>query len=407
MERSHPEVSGGTYREIALAFLKLGTTAYGGPAIIGIMQAELQEKRQWITKERFIEGLSLVNMLPGAAATQLGIFLGYARGGWWGGLLAGLCFVLPAFVIMLALTLGYAAYGATPLMKGALYGLGPVVMAIFLVAVYRLGKTAAATTPQLIIAMAVVLVSAFSPLGIVPILGLAGGIGVLLFHSRKLGVMVLVVFTALIAAAYFAPWSPMGLVPTAGNASNLGQAPGLFDIGSFFLMVGAFSFGGGLTLIAFIQEQVVNQYQWLTHREFIDGLALGQFTPGPILMVSAYVGYKLAGVAGAAVAAAAIFLPAFILMLSILPAFERARRLLWTKAAMKGIGPAVIGVLAVSLFQMTPHALPDPVAIGIFVGTVAAMLAWRVGAIKLMVLGALLGVLRDRLLSLAGIRAAL
>ncbi len=407
MERSHPEVSGGTYREIALAFLKLATTAYGGPAIIGIMQAELQEKRQWVSKERFIEGLSLVNMLPGAAATQLGIFLGYARGGWWGGLLAGLCFVLPAFVIMLALTLGYAAYGATPLMKGALYGLGPVVMAIFLVAVYRLGKTAAATIPQLIIAIAAALVSVFSPLGIVLTLGLAGGIGVLLFHSRKLGVMVLVVFTALIAAAYFAPWSSMGLVPTAGKAINLGQAPGLFDIGSFFLMVGAFSFGGGLTLIAFIQEQVVNQYQWLTHREFIDGLALGQFTPGPILMVSAYVGYKLAGVAGAAVAAAAIFLPAFILMLSILPAFERARRLLWTKAAMKGIGPAVIGVLAVSLVQMTPHALPDPVAIGIFIGTVAAMLAWRVGAIKLMVLGALLGVLRDRLLSLAGIRAAL
>ncbi len=407
MERSHPEVSGGTYREIALAFLKIGVTAYGGPAIIGIMQAELQEKRQWVSKERFIEGLSLVNMLPGAAATQLGIFLGYARGGWWGGLLAGLCFVLPAFVIMLALTLGYAAYGATPLMKGALYGLGPIVMAIFFVAVYRLGKTAAATIPQLIIAMAAALISAFSPLGIVPILALAGGVGVLLFHSRRLGVMVFVFIAALIAAAYVAPWSPMGLVPTAGNASNLGQAPGLSDIGSFFLMVGGFSFGGGLTLIAFIQEQVVNQYQWLTQREFIDGLALGQFTPGPILMVSAYVGYKLAGVAGAAVAAAAIFLPAFIIMLSILPAFERARRLLWTKAAMKGIGPAVIGVLAVSLFQMTPHALPDPLAIGIFGATVAAMLAWRVGAIKLMVLGALLGVLRDRLLSFAWIRAAL
>ena len=397
----------GKWREIASAFLKLGLTAYGGPAIIGIMQAELQEKRQWITKERFIEGLSLVNMLPGAAATQLGIFLGYARGGWWGGLLAGLCFVLPAFVIMLALTLGYAAYGATPLLKGALYGLGPVVMAIFLVAVYRLAKTAAATTPQLIIAVAAAVVSAFTPLGIVQILGLAGGIGVLLFHSRKLGASIIVVITALIAAAYFAPWSPLGLVPNAVNAGNSGPAPGLFDIGTFFLMVGAFSFGGGLTLIAFIQDQVVNQYQWLTNREFIDGLALGQFTPGPILMVSAYVGYKLAGIAGAGVAAAAIFLPAFVLMLSILPAFERARRLLWTRAAMKGIGPAVIGVLAVSLVRMTPHALPDPVAIGLFLGTVAAMLAWRVGAVKLVVLGAFLGILRDRLLSLSGIKAAL
>ncbi len=401
------EESRGNKREIVAAFLKLGVTAYGGPAIIGIMQAELQEKRQWVTKERFIEGLSLVNMLPGAAATQLGIFLGYARGGWWGGMLAGLCFVLPAFVIMLALTVGYAAFGATPLMKGALYGLGPVVIAVFLVAVYRLGRTAAATTPQLIIAMAAALVAAFSPLGIVPILALAGGIGVLLFGSRKLGAMVLVVFAALIAAAHLASWSPMGFVPTGGNAGNVGQAPGLLDIGSFFLMVGVFSFGGGLTLIAFIQDQVVNQYQWLTHREFIDGLALGQFTPGPILMVSAYVGYKLAGIPGAAVAAAAIFLPAFVLMLSILPAFERARKLVWTRAAMKGIAPAVIGVLAVSLYKMAPHALPDPMAIAIFVGTVAAMLAWRVGAIKLIVLGALLGVLRDRLSSLAGIRGAL
>lgn len=392
------------WKEIAFAFLKLGATAYGGPAIIGIMQAELQEKRQWVSKERFIEGLSLVNMLPGAAATQLGIFLGYSRGGWLGGLLAGLCFVLPAFAIMLALTLTYAAFGATPLMHGALYGLGPVVMGIFVVAVYRLGKTAAATIPQLIIATAAALVSAFSPLGIVPILGLAGGIGVLLFHARKLGVLVLVVLSALIAATYFAPWSPTALVPSAGDAGNLGQTPGLFDIGSFFLMVGAFSFGGGLTLIAFIQEQVVNQYQWLTHREFIDGLALGQFTPGPILMVSAYVGYKLAGVAGAVVAAVAIFLPAFVLMLSILPAFERARKLLWTKAAMKGVAPAVIGVLAVSLLQMAPHALPDPIAAGLFVGTVAAMLAWKIGPIKLVVLGAALGVLRERLLSLPGVR---
>ena len=394
-------------KEIALAFLKLGATAYGGPAIIGIMQAELQEKRQWVSKERFIEGLSLVNMLPGAAATQLGIFLGYSRGGWLGGLLAGLCFVLPAFIIMLALTLTYAAYGATPLMNGALYGLGPVVMGIFLVAVYRLGRTAAATIPQLVIAMAAALAAAFSPLGIVPILALAGGIGVVLYHSRKLGAVVLCVLLAFAAMLYFAPWSGFALVSDVGNARGSGQAPSLLDIGSFFLTVGAFSFGGGLTLIAFIQEQVVNQYQWLTHREFIDGLALGQFTPGPILMVSAYVGYKLAGIAGAAVAATAIFLPAFVLMLSILPVFERARKLLWTKAAMKGIGPAVIGVLAVSLLQMAPHALPDPIAAGLFVGTVVAMLAWRVGAIKLMVLGAVLGVVRERLLSLPGIRGAL
>jgi chromate transporter len=178
------------------------------------------------------------------------------------------------------------------------------------------------------------------------------------------------------------------------------------DIAAFFFKVGALTFGGGLTMIAFIQEQVVNQFHWLTPQEFIDGLALGQFTPGPILMVAAYVGYKVAGVTGAIVGAAAIFLPSFILMLSILPVFDRVRKLVWTKAAMKGIGPAVIGSLTVSLMQLAPHALPDLFAVVILAATIVALLVWRVGAVKLMVAGSILGVLRSRLLSL-GAKAAL
>jgi chromate transporter len=176
-------------------------------------------------------------------------------------------------------------------------------------------------------------------------------------------------------------------------------------LGTFFLKVGTLIFGGGLTMVAFIQEQVVNQFHWLTPQEFIDGLALGQFTPGPILMVAAYVGYKVAGMAGAVVAAAAIFLPSFILVLSLLPMFERVRTLVWTKAAMKGVGPAVIGVLAVSLVQMAPHALPDPFAVAMLMGTLIVLLSWRISAIKLMMAGAVLGVLRSRLLSLPGVRA--
>src|SRR5918992_1143237 len=115
-----------TWKEIAIGFLKVGATAYGGPAIMGVMQAEFQERRQWITKPAFAEGLALVNMLPGATATQLGIYLGHVRGGWWGGLLAGLCFALPGFVVMLALTVAYASLGVSPILRGALYGLGPV-----------------------------------------------------------------------------------------------------------------------------------------------------------------------------------------------------------------------------------------------------------------------------------------
>lgn len=393
------------WKEIASSFLKLGVTAYGGPAIMGIMQAELLEKRQWISKERFVEGLSLVNMLPGAGATQLGIFLGYARGGWWGGLLAGLCFVLPAFTIMLALTMGYAALGATPVMRGALYGLGPVVLGIFLVAVYRLGKSAVGATPQAIIAVAAAAASILSPIGIAAILLLAGGVGLFLFHSRKAGAIVLLFLAIGLSILRFAFWSPAVSGPAAAQGAPHGA--GVTDAGVFFFKVGALTFGGGLTMIAFIQEQVVNQFHWLTPQEFIHGLALGQFTPGPILMVAAYVGYKVAGFAGAAVCAAAIFLPSFILMLTLLPLFDRVRKLVWTKAALKGIGPAVIGVLAISLFKMAPHALPDPFAIAILVATVLALLVWRIGAVKLMISGSVLGVLRDRLLSVPGARAAL
>jgi len=162
-----------------------------------------------------------------------------------------------------------------------------------------------------------------------------------------------------------------------------------------------------LTIIALIQEQAVDQYHWLTHQEFIDGLALGQFTPGPMIIVAAYVGYKLAGLGGAAIAAAAIFLPSFVITLPILPIFERVRKLVWTTAAMKGIGPAVMAILAVKLVQMAPHALPDRFAIVILIATVIALLAYRIGAVKLMIAGSVFGVLRSRFFSLPGIKVAL
>src|SRR5882672_7007435 len=193
-----------SWKDIGSQFLKIGATAYGGPAIMGIMQAELQEKRQWITKERFMEGLSLVNMLPGATAAQLSIFLGYARGGWWGGLIGGPCFVVPGFFVLLVLTMGYAALGVTPILRGALYGLGPVVLGIYLVAVYRLGKAAMNTRSQVLIAIAAAVATLASPLGVAGILPLAGGVGLWLFHSRKLGVTVLVSLAACLAVVHIA-----------------------------------------------------------------------------------------------------------------------------------------------------------------------------------------------------------
>ena len=382
------------WKELAAVFLKIGAMSYGGPAIMGIMQAEIQEKRGWLSKERFLEGLALVNMLPGAAATQLGIFIGYQRAGWWGGVLAGLCFILPAFVIMLALTLLYSAFGALPVMRDAFYGLGPVVLGIFVVAVYRLGRTALKGMSQIAIGIAAAVLVAFTPIGIVGTFILTGCIGVTLYRSRAWGLRAALVATLLIAAYHWAGTALTAQELSAGNIDlDPALAPGLWDIGRFFFKVGAFTFGGGITTLAFMQDQVVNQLHWLTQQEFLDGLALGQLTPGPLLMLAAYVGYKLSGMAGAVVGGIAIFLPAFILMLSILPVLNRIRELIWIKAAMRAIGAAVIGIISVSLIQMAPHAAPDAFTIMLMILTVAGMLIWSLAPLPLMLGGALIGVI--------------
>jgi len=395
------------WKEIVSGFLKLGATAYGGPAIYGILQAELQEKRQWVSKERFVEGVSLANLIPGATMTQLCMFLGYASGGFWGGLFAGLCFVLPAFGIMLTLTLTYAHLGATPIMRGGLYGLGPVVVGIFVVAVYRLSRSEVSTFPQIIIALAAAAAVGLSPVGVVPTLALAAGAGILIFHSLRTGALILAVMTAFLIGASFGPWVPMSLFAPAAQATTSGHPADLAEIGAFFSKIGALTFGGGLTILALIQEQAVDQYHWLTHQEFIDGLALGQFTPGPMIIVAAYVGYKVSGLGGAAIAAAAIFLPSFVITLPILPIYDRVRKLVWTTAAMKGIGPAVMGILAVKLGQMAPHALPDFAAVAILIATIIILVTSRIGAVKIMIAGSVFGVVRSRFFSLPGIKVAL
>jgi chromate transporter len=372
---------------LARAFLKLGAMSYGGPAIMGIMQTDLQEKRGWVSKEKFLEGLALVNMLPGPGATQLGIFVGYELAGWLGGVVAGLCFILPAFFIMLALALLYSSYGAMPELRGAFYGLGPVVLGIFVVAVYRLGRNALKGAVQVLLALAAAAAVAWSPLGIATILLLAGCAGVALYHSKRQGLIAAAVILALIAAYR----ATTGLHEAVTNAAAAPLALGLWDIGAFFFKVGALTFGGGLTMLVFVQDQVVNQLHWLTPQEFLDGLALGQLTPGPILMLAAYVGYKVSGLAGATVGGIAIFLPSFILMLSVMPVLARLRHLLWIKAAMRGISAAAIGAIGVSLLQMAPHAAPDAFAVFLLVLTVAAMLAWRTGPLPLMLGGACIG----------------
>lgn len=382
--------------EVAATFLKLGAVGFGGPALWGLLQTELQERRAWLTKERFLEGLGLVQTLPGAPVVQMCIFAGYHRAGWWGGVLAGLAFIAPAFAIILALSALYSTYGALPFVRNAFYGLGPVVLGIFIVAVYRLGRNAIKDLPSVIIALTAAATLAWSPVGVAGTLLLAGCVGVALYHSRRIGLLAALAVMALLAAERFVESMLIGFATSADPAQ---VSRGLWDVGAFFLKVGAVTFGGGISILAFVQDQVVNQFQWITPTEFLDGLAIGQITPGPVIMVAAYVGYKVAGIAGAAVATFAIFLPSFILMLSILPVLERVRHLAWIKAAMRGISPAVIGTIAVAIFQLAPHAAPDAFTAAALVLTVPALLAWRLPVLPTLAAGALAGILaRSKLL---------
>jgi chromate transporter len=381
--------------DLARVFLKIGVMSYGGPAIMGIMQTEIQEKRQWIGKEKFVEGLALVNMLPGPGATQLAIFIGHAKAGLAGGIVAGICFIIPAFVIMLALASAYLAFGALPSMRNAFYGIGPVVIGIFAVAVYRLARGTIKERSQIAIAVAAAAVMLWSPFGLATTLLAAGCAGIALFYSWRVGLMAFLVLVVAVGALYLAGgFSPIPAIEVSdAQRQTAAGLPNLWEVGVFFLKVGAFTFGGGLSMLAFIEEQVVNHFGWLTPQEFVDGLALGQLTPGPILMLAAFIGFKLFGILGAMVAAGAIFLPSFLMILSILPLLRQMKDLQWLKAFMRGVAPAVIGALAVSLVQLAPHAAPDVFTWCLLALTIALMLFYKIGALPLMAGGAAIGLL--------------
>jgi chromate transporter len=386
--------------EVLGTFLKVGVLNYGG-ASVGLIQAEVQEKRGWVSKAQFLEGLALVNTLPGPSGIQIGIFVGYARAGWWGGVLAGLGFILPGFCLLLALTLLYHHYGALPRIRHVFYGLNPVVVGIFAMSVYRLGQAAVRQWTHVVLTVASALAIGFTPLGIVPTLLLAGATGVTLYGSRTWGMVAGLVILGLYGVVH---WGSAWWTIPAVMGSGIGHpehtlSPSLWETGLFFLKVGAFTFGGGVTILAFIQEQVVHHLHWLTPQQFLDGLALGQLTPGPTLILAAFVGYAVGTFWGAVVAVAAVYLPSFLLMLSVLPVLERLTRLIWMQAALQGISPAVIGMTAVAVLRMLPAATPDPLTVAVAVGTVVAMGLWHLSPLPLITGGAALGiVLRARVL---------
>ena len=334
-------------RELAGLFLKLGLTAFGGPAAhISLMENEVVRRRQWLTHEEFLDLIGMVNLLPGPNSTELAIFIGYRRAAWRGLILGGVCFILPAALLVSAMAWAYVRYGRLPAVEGLFYGIKPVIIAVVVQALWKLGPVALKNRwLALVGAVAVTL----SVVGVNPLVVLLGA-GLGLAASQIRGGR---------AAGFFAP-APMAraglpLLAVAGVVTP-------FKLGTlfwFFLKVGAVLFGSGYLLLAFLRADLVGHWHWLTENQLLDAVAVGQFTPGPVFTTATFIGYILGGPTAALAATVGIFLPSFLLVAVSGPLIPRLRSSRVMGAFMDGVNVASLALMAVVTWQLGRAALVD------------------------------------------------
>jgi chromate transporter len=298
--------------EVALLFLRLGFTAFGGPAAhVAIMEREIVQRRRWLSSERFLDLFGAANLIPGPSSTELAIFIGYEKAGWLGLVLGGACFILPAAVVVTALAWAYVRFGAFPQMTGVLYGIKPVVIAIVVQAIWGLAPKAIKKSAWL--GVLAVLACVASVLKVETVLVL-GGAGLASVAQRRLGG----------AEGRARAW--LFGSAAAGGAAVVAGPVNLLAVFLVFLKIGAVVFGSGYVLLAFLRADLVDRLHWLTEPQLLDAVAIGQVTPGPVFTTATFIGYVLGGGWGALVATVGIFLPGFVLVALMRPIVARVRR---------------------------------------------------------------------------------
>ncbi len=368
----------GSLREIAGAFLKLGCVAFGGPlAHISMMEEEMVRRRGWVNAARFAEGVAVCQALPGPASTQLAIWLGYARAGWLGGLVAGIGFILPAFCLLLILSALYVRYGRLPSAQAISYGVNAAVISIVLAAGWRMARSAVQDWFTGAI-LAVVFVLSLLRVELVWLLLAGGFAGLIRYHWKPFASRAAVFTFPLLLA-----------IDTARQ----------WEIAWFFLKAGAFMYGGGFVILAFIEQQVVVGERWLTRQEFLDGTAIAQITPGPVLIAATFIGFKAGGLTGACIATAAVFLPSFVFIFLAAPNLARWRDAAGFQAFLNGVNPAVAAVILAAAILLAyghppeePGAIRDLPAVLIGLAALVALARYRVSIPLLLLCAALAGV---------------
>lgn len=360
-----------------------------------MMREEVVRRRHWISDERFVDLIGVTNLIPGPSSTELAIYLGYLRAGWPGLLVAGVCFIGPAMLIVLALAWAYITYGALPQIDWLFYGIQPVVVAIIAQAIWNLGRTVF-KGPIAVGLAAFVLACYF--LGVNVLILLFGGAvlyGVLrlLLSRLRPKTPVASVAAPLFVTALRADLEP--LMARLGALSIAAATPiSLGLVFLTFLKFGSVVYGSGYTLLAFLRTDLVQNLHWVTDKQLLDAVSIGQFTPGPVFTTATFLGYVIGGWPAALLATLAMFLPSFVLIALIHPVASRLRQATWTATLLDGVNAAALALMTGVLVQLGQHALTDILTIAIAVLAFAILVRFKLNSVWLILAGALLGVLR-------------
>ena len=367
---------------IAIAFLKLGFTAFGGPAVAyAMMRQEFVTRRKWISDEIFFDYLGIANLVPGPNATEMAILIGFNRAGWVGMVLAGICYILPAMAIVLSLAWIYVRFGSLPELEGILYGIKPVVVSVLISAIWGLLKPRRSNLWGMAIVVGVfgAYLAGVSPI----ILLLSGGVLLgLINYFKQTGQ----------PPKMLLAWLPLPL----GSLRVFAQSAA-YDLGELFLVflkAGAFMYGSGYVLLAFIREDLVVRLAWLTNSQLVDAIAVGQVTPGPLSTTATFVGYLLGGVPAALLATLAMFLPSFLFVGVVYYAVKNLQASERFSGVLEGVNFAALGLMAGVTWEIGRTALVDPLSAGIAAAALFLLFRYDLGAPWLVMGGAVLGLVR-------------
>ena len=380
-------------RELAALFLRLGTTAFGGPAAhIAMMEDEVVRRRRWISHETFLDMIGACNLIPGPNSTEMAIHIGHRRAGFAGLVVAGTCFIVPAVAITIAIAWAYVRFGSMPQVAGALYGIKPVIIAVVVQALWRLWPRAART--RLLIAVTLIATaSALLGFNEIAILFAAGIITIAAYVAANPARP----RAGLTAASILAiPAAPAATSAVAGAATLAGAAAAPFSFGKMFLLflkIGSVLFGSGYVLLAFLQADFVDRLHWLTRGQLLDAIAVGQFTPGPVFCTATFIGYLLGSTSGSLVATAGIFLPAFVFVAISGPLLPRLRRSPIAGAFLDGVNAASLALMIAVTWDLGRAAIIDATTVVLAILGAIGLIRFRLNSAWLVIAGGIIGAL--------------